>query len=1658
MSGSSQYIDFANRTKNTTLIKLSTSGSIIWAKNKLIPNTSDYFNGRDLIFQNGHYYLTGSQIISNGGNSDAFLMEVDANGNALWSSSFNGSYIDHSINVILHSNNNLYWGGLNRTFASGASTATIHCSNNIGNALWAKKYDIPNLADGFDGFVEADNGDILGLGRTDVNANADLYIIRVDAIGNLIWSKSLAGSDYDEGMSIKKMSGDSYIISGVTSSFGNGKQLFVTKINGQGNEIWTKIYGGQQDESVYAHPNMLAINESGGYGILVGSTQSYGGSDFDPYVIKFNLEEQDSCSTQGILWVEQTVNPIVQNISASSTSLGNFASYNMSETVNPMVIDTSCFAVCNSNSETSCTDLFQKYYDNSQDSKNISNYITSDGGYVIAGMTNSYGAGQEDIFVVKYNANNQVEWSNTYGTTSRELAGTAYIIQTTTNDYLVAFESTAYSNRTDAGGLVYMRLDATGNIVWQKAIDVSGSSYLHASSILEYNNEFYLMGSSGGGAQIYTLKIDGSGNRIWMKKLRFGSIEHGMRQILGNNGKIYGCGTTTAFGGGEKGVVYQLEPSNGNVDWVKTYDNYSGSYFYYSINKTPDNNIILTGASNGGNILTKIDYAGNIIWNKYFNQSGSEFGDEIMVSSDGSLYMAGKTNNIAGHGSYDVFVTKLDANGVEQWTKLYGGAAEEDIFHRDGFFKINENEGYGLLSYATRSYGGNDFDITITKLSLGTDTVCNEINTVLWNESNINITPVSRTFTEGIYPTEINANLSKLTMPITESVICEVLCNTQTNSNCDYLKTYNNYNTVNDIVYKSATNQLYMSGGTVNGNLFMANMETDGTTNWSREYAASAGTTSFIGTILFADNNSDILTVELKNDQAIIYRIDNAGNIVWNKRLQKGIIRRPKLVNAGNNEYYMVCWYAPSGSSDNLVVYKFDGNGNVLWSYQYDYSDDQFFRVISNGAGGLAMSGVLSSNPFLLEIDPNGNIIHSKIENSSTYSLYRSIFKDGNFYYAHGSDKSGSNAKIFIEKFDANFNPIWKQSTGWISNRDVYDGEILKDAFGNLYLYTPVYVGSTIQDELLIKFDASGNVLKEKTSTINNSLLLHGTIVPAASAEELIIAYTSPYFSNGNKVGIIKTDTALSSCILVDTTLAFGTVSSSMTTINFTRSNITLNVFNDIPTVNTLTVLTEIECEVNCDTPINPIVVCNNSSIDTLICLGDSLQIDLGAVSNISWTPNYNISDVNSANPIFWPETDTTYIVYYEDSVCQYFDTLHIQISSLDVEASFNDTTVCPNTNVQLNATGAVSYIWMPSANLNNANIADPIFNGNTTDTLIVIGQNSNGCEASDTVIINVLPCCGAFADFDISDSIICVNETVTFTNTSIEGTNPTFTWNFGTGASPATYVGQNPPAVTYTIPGMYQVQLILSDDCGQDTVLKNIYVNDIPLLNLAPDTNICGNDSVHYQLGDIGISDYTYIWTPTNGLDNPNIANPIASINYSETYTVVVTDNFTGCVNTDSVTIHFVYEPDSIIKYSATSICANDSVQLYVDAPNDSLIWSNGSQFDTLNFVLLQDTQITVRLFIEDCIFYDTLNIEVDTIPNVNLVFNDTVCINSWDTIHVQTTGIPVWESGDTATAYPVFIEQDTILYLTTYNGLCGIEDTIYIYTRDLPEDSITG
>lgn len=478
----------------------------------------------------------------------------------------------------------------------------------------------------------------------------------------------------------------------------------------------------------------------------------------------------------------------------------------------------------------------------------------------------------------------------------------------------------------------------------------------------------------------------------------------------------------------------------------------------------------------------------------------------------------------------------------------------------------------------------------------------------------------------------------------------------------------------------------------------------------------------------------------------------------------------------------------------------------------------------------------------------------------------------------------------------------------------------------------------------------------------------------------------------------------------------------------------------------------------NIDPPIE-IVCSNNLRVDTMMCLGDSLQLTAQGDSNIIWLPNYAISNNTIKNPFVFPTQDTSYIVVSTDTLgCQYADTFHVVVNPLpDVVASPDSSTVCPASGVNLNVSGAASYNWSPTIGLSNPSSSNPTANPVTSTLYIVSGTDVNGCSNTDSVYLNVLSCCGAYAAIGASDTMICVNESINFSNLSVSGGNPSWSWNFGPGAVPANFNGQFPPSVSFSSPGVNQVELILADACGTDTVRMNIYVYDLPIFDVANDTSFCGSDTLLYELGDLEVIGYDYQWTPSTGLNDSSLSNPIATVSSSITYQVTVIDQFTSCVAQDSVVINVTQLNDTLIA-GQSGVCEGDSVTLYVHQPYDSVRWNGSLLGDTISFTPSNDTLIYVDVYLEQCIVRDSFTVAVDTLPVYTVQHPDSLCEGSEWQVQVNTSSLVYWMGADTTSSFNTTIIGDTTLYFSVINGACQTDDSISVTALALPEDTLFG
>jgi len=345
---------------------------------------------------------------------------------------------------------------------------------------------------------------------------------------------------------------------------------------------------------------------------------------------------------------------------------------------------------------------------------------TSDGGYIVAGYTNSFGAGGYDILLIKTDANGNLQWAKTYGGTSDN--DYAYSVQQTSDGgYIVT--GITYSFGAGGGDFFLIKTDANGNVSWAKTYGRTGED--RAYSVRQTSDGGYIVAGytnsfGAGGIDIFLIKTDANGNVSWAKT--YGGtgddIARSVQQT--SDGGYILAGETYSFGAGGIDIFLIKTDANGNVSWAKTYGG-TGDDTARSVRQTSDGGYIVAGYTNsfgaGGRdiFLIKTDANGNVSWAKTYGGTGNDHAFSIQQTSDGGYIVAGETRSF-GAGSWDVFLVKTDANGNIQWAKTYGGT------NSDWAQSVQQtSDGGYIVASATFSFGAGNFDIFLVKTDANGD-------------------------------------------------------------------------------------------------------------------------------------------------------------------------------------------------------------------------------------------------------------------------------------------------------------------------------------------------------------------------------------------------------------------------------------------------------------------------------------------------------------------------------------------------------------------------------------------------------------------------------------------------------------------------------------------------------------------------------------------------------------------------------------------------------------------------------------------------------------------------------------------------------------------------------------------------------------------------
>ncbi len=321
---------------------------------------------------------------------------------------------------------------------SSVGASSVMWSQTYGGEAGEYSRSLVETADGgyaLAGWIES------SLGR-----ETDFWLVKTDSQGTIEWNQTYGGTNSEKAHCVVQTSDGGYALAGYTNSFGAGNYDFwLVKTDAEGNMQWNKTYGGPESEDAYS----LIETSDGGF-VLAGETASVGAADYDFWLIKTD--------ENGVMEWNHTYGG---------------------------------------------TDSDQAY----------SLVKTSDGGIVIAGYTNSFGAGNYDFWLVKTDANGNMQWNQTYGGANWDEARS--VVQTNDGGYALCGMTASFGAGSNDFWLV--KTDADGNMQWNQTY--GGVDYEKAHSLIETSDGGYALAGYISYSSFITdfllVKTDANGNMEW---------------------------------------------------------------------------------------------------------------------------------------------------------------------------------------------------------------------------------------------------------------------------------------------------------------------------------------------------------------------------------------------------------------------------------------------------------------------------------------------------------------------------------------------------------------------------------------------------------------------------------------------------------------------------------------------------------------------------------------------------------------------------------------------------------------------------------------------------------------------------------------------------------------------------------------------------------------------------------------------------------------------------------------------------------------------------------------------------------------------------------------------------------------------------------------
>jgi hypothetical protein len=326
----------------------------------------------------GGYLIIGSTFSFGAGKFDIYLIKISPLGSTAWTRTYGGIDTEYGYDIKETDDGGYVIIGSTRSFGNGGKDVYLVKIDSLGDPQWSRTYGGAGNDEGRAIIPTADRGFMI-CGSTDSYGAgySDFYLIRTDSSGDTTWTRTFGGSGGEAGYGISRTADGGYVAVGSTGSFGEGySSVYVVRVDSLGDSLWADAYGGSSADIGYAVTNCV----DGGY-LIAGGTASFGAGYTDAYLLK-------------------------------TDSLG--------------IVE------------------WQKAFGGAKDDRAYSICRSLDGGYLLTGTSESFGAGKLDIYMIKTTPSGDTLWTATFGGSNSDYG--RMVFQEQGRNYILIGDSYSFSS------------------------------------------------------------------------------------------------------------------------------------------------------------------------------------------------------------------------------------------------------------------------------------------------------------------------------------------------------------------------------------------------------------------------------------------------------------------------------------------------------------------------------------------------------------------------------------------------------------------------------------------------------------------------------------------------------------------------------------------------------------------------------------------------------------------------------------------------------------------------------------------------------------------------------------------------------------------------------------------------------------------------------------------------------------------------------------------------------------------------------------------------------------------------------------------------------------------------------------------------------------